>query len=141
MGFFKSIGNAITKPFKEAGQEVLKGGTTVLSGGTVRYDEDQGFREGFVTKTALKETGKLVGNVMNLAQNNTDVVDAAGLYFGVPNASSFLDRKEVAPQQTQAAPVVVQAAAPQAPQQNKTMIIVAIAALGLIMVLFISKKR
>ena len=135
MSFLKKI----TKPFKELGQEVLKVGTTVSSAGTLRYDEDQGFKEGFVTKTALKETGKIINNAASLVQANPQLVDAAGMYLGVPNASSFLDKKEVplAPK-----PTVVQTEYIQPPQaNNQNMILIVGGLLAAVFIFLMVRKK
>jgi len=133
------VGNAIAKPFKELGQEVVKVSTTIGSGGTVRYDEDQGFKEGFVTKTVAKEAGNIVGNAMSLVQNNPALTDAAGMYFGVPNASEFLNRKEVEkPATPSQGPIVVEQLQPP---KNNNMIIYIGGAIAAITIFFLMRKK
>lgn len=138
MGFFSDI----VKPFKELGQEILKPATTIASGGLARYDEDKGFKEGFVTKTAIRESTKVVGNVIDLATKNPLLTDAVGASFGIPNASTFLSRKEESlPANPNPEPQVILQSPPAFSNNNNTMMIVAVAAIGFILVLFISKKR
>lgn len=134
MGFFKDI----VKPFKELGQEALKISTTIGSAGMVRYDEDKGFKEGFVTKTAIKETGKLIGNTIDLATKNPALTDVAGMYFGIPNASEFLNRKEVEKPVSPVGPIVVEQLQPT---KNNNMIVYIGGVIAAIVIFFLLRKK